>query len=168
MDTVQLVNVQQGLEGLVGGEGHLRLGHLHRVELLEHLGEAAAAHELHHDPELVLDNVRGVVVDNVRVAARLHDRDLGDEQLETLAVELHLLDGDLVARLVERKEHLAGGTLADLLHVAVDLVRVVFADQLVCRGRGRVRGRSAEYVSERDIERRRRRRRRRAVTTYQA
>jgi hypothetical protein len=74
---------------------------------------------------LALDQVRVVVRHDVLVARRLHDRDLVGHQLVGVLAELHHLDGDLgAARAVDRAKHLAGGALANLGHLVVQLVRV--------------------------------------------
>lgn len=98
-------------------EGDLFLRKLDKLKLLQHVCQAAAAHELHHHPELLAHNVRVNVVDNIRVVAGLHNADLSDDQLCAVTVEGHLLHSKLLAITGVRREHFTSGTASELAHV---------------------------------------------------
>lgn len=66
---------------LTASKRNLRLIKLDMFVLLENLGEAAATHKLHHDPELITNDVAINVLNNVGVMRGLHDTDFGDDEL---------------------------------------------------------------------------------------
>jgi len=125
--------VLQTTQRLPADRRNLPLGH--DVER-HNVGQAAALHELHHDPQFPRAQIAVNEVDNVGVRALLHDQDLVDDQvLLWLLLEVHLLDGHqavgppLVARV-----HAARSALADLGEAAVDLPRIALGTYPLQRG----------------------------------
>ena len=92
MDDAVLVQVLQALEHLARNGRNLSLAHdVGR----DNVGQAAALHVLHTDPEIAADEERVDVIDNVGVPRLFHDEDLvDDEVLLRLLLEVHLLDRD--------------------------------------------------------------------------
>jgi len=100
------------IEYLTSNARNLLLGELDRLKLLEDLSQAAATHELHGDPQIVVNDERVKVARNVLVMTVLHDADLSHEQLHVVGAEWHLLDGHLkVGTAIGSNEHLARSTM---------------------------------------------------------
>ena len=91
MDDAVGVQVGERVEDTLAHGGYLQLVH---ARLGDDVGERAAAQILHHDPELVVDQVAAVHVDNVGVLVVAHDDHFVEEELAALLlVQIHLLYG---------------------------------------------------------------------------
>ena len=152
VDAVEAVDVRERAERVADDVRDVALAQTHDVKGLEDVGETAATHVLHDDPHLLVGRHEAVdVVDDVGVVARLHDADLGREQLGVVAVHLHDLHGDdAPVALVLRHEHLARRALADLRKLVKERLRVLLRHQLLQRQRRALLGqRLAELVAGR-------------------
>eukprot|EP01085_Mycamoeba_gemmipara_P005538 Mycagemm_TRINITY_DN8398_c0_g1::TRINITY_DN8398_c0_g1_i1::g.5538::m.5538 type:complete len:155 gc:universal TRINITY_DN8398_c0_g1_i1:925-461(-) len=125
------MNIYETLETLKANTSNVPLLHLHLIELLEDLSQAAAVHKLHHHPQLLFHDVGVNVVDDVAVVRILHDRNLGQEELQILVGERHLLDGNTPASDgLHGHEDLTRSTLANFLGVRVDPRRIRLVDEI--------------------------------------
>mmetsp|Transcript_17726 Transcript_17726/g.68758 ORF Transcript_17726/g.68758 Transcript_17726/m.68758 type:complete len:263 (+) Transcript_17726:394-1182(+) len=133
VEAMQAVDVAECLQCLDHDIGHLGLRQADL--LLEDCGEGAARHVLEDDPQLVITAERINELHNVRVLALLLDVNLGDEVLDVLGSDLHLLDGNLpVVPAVGGGEHFSERPLADLAHIDKDQVGVTARVELLCLG----------------------------------
>src|SRR6218665_382213 len=87
-----IVEELQRLEAFATDASYLTL---RQNSLHNDVGQRPAVEVLHHDPELIVDEVALNVVDYVRVFVLFHDLDFHDDQFFAgLVVEVHHLDGN--------------------------------------------------------------------------
>ena len=110
--------------------GNLRLAH--HVEG-DNVGQTASFHVLHDNPQFTLDKIALHKVHDVLVLAVSHDQNLvDDEVLLGLLLKVHLLDSNaLVRATLKGGVDTAGGTLTDLVQIAISLGGVILGTDLV-------------------------------------
>jgi hypothetical protein len=123
MDNAMPMKMLQTLAGLATNSGNLTFGH----EISSNdIGQAAAFHILHDDPEVILPQETVNIVDDIGMTGGAHDENLIDDKvLFRLLVEVHLLDGDghVSADLVGGVDA-STGTLANFGEIAIEASRI--------------------------------------------
>ena len=123
----------QPLQGFTAHGGNLALGHDVKSH---HISQAAAFHELHHNPKFTTTEIALDEVDNVGVRAVLHHNNFVDDQVFLgLLLEIHLLDGNepVGASFVSSKDA-TRSSLANLGEAPEDFSRVTVVTYLLQRG----------------------------------